>query len=304
MNFVLQTTVDAINLGSIYGMSALGIGLLFGVLRVINFAHGDFISIGAYCLILPSTQALAVMTIGALPWPLMVVATSCVVMVLALLSDFLVFRPLRTARAGTVMIASFSLGYLIQHIILMLYGSRPKAINLWSGLSMPVELLGIRIPQIQLATIAVTAVLMIVLATILKMTSSGVEMRAASEDFQMSRFLGVRANRVIALAVAISGLLAAVVSYLFVAQTGILSYRMGVPLMLFGFIATVIGGMGSLFGAALGGFTVGVASVVFQALLPEVLRPFRDAFVFAVVILILLVRPQGLIQVRALKGRI
>lgn len=304
MNFALQTTVDAINLGSLYAMCALGIGLLFGVLRVINFAHGDFITIGAYALILPTTQAIAVMTIGALPWPLVVVATCCVVMVLALLTDLFVFRPLRTASAGTVMIASFSLGYLIQHIILMLYGSRPKAIDLWSGISVPVELIGIRIPQIQLVTIAVTAVLMIGMVMILKMTSSGVEMRAASEDFQMSRLLGVRANRVIALAVAFSGLLAAVVSFLLVAQTGVLSYQMGVPLMLFGFIATVIGGMGSLFGAALGGFTVGIASVVFQALLPEVLRPFRDAFVFAVVIFILLVRPQGLIQVRALRGRI
>ena len=120
----------------------------------------------------------------------------------------------------------------------------------------------------------------------------------AAEDFQMARLLGVRANRIISIAFAISGLLAAAISLLFVAQTGITSIQLGVPLMLFGFIATVIGGMGSLVGAVVGGFTVGIMSVLLQILLPVEIRPFRDAFVFMAVILILLFRPEGLLRVK------
>jgi branched-chain amino acid transport system permease protein len=118
------------------------------------------------------------------------------------------------------------------------------------------------------------------LAAFLKWTSYGVQMRAASENFPMARFLGVRANSVITLAFAISGLLAAVLALLVVVKNGVLDYRMGVPFVLVAFVATVIGGMGSLLGAATGGFLIGFVTVILQAFLPEQLRPARDAFVF------------------------
>ena len=168
----------------------------------------------------------------------------------------------------------------------MIYGGRPKAVDLWAGLAEPIIVAGIRIPKLQLITIAVTTRLLLVLALFLKRTPSASQMRAAAEDFRMARLLGVRANRVIAVAFAISGFLAAVVSLLLVAQTGMLAYQMGVPLVLFAFVATVIGGMGSLVGAVLGGFIVGVASVCSRPCC-RTLRPFRDAFVFAFVILVL-----------------
>jgi branched-chain amino acid transport system permease protein len=129
-------------------------------------------------------------------------------------------------------------------------------------------------------------------------------MRAAAENFQMARLLGVAANRVIALAFLISGLLAGTVSLLLVVQTGTLDVRMGLMPVIFAFFATVIGGMGSLAGAALGGFIVGMASVFLQSYLPIELRPFRDAFVFGLVIIMLLVRPQGLILTGAAKERV
>jgi branched-chain amino acid transport system permease protein len=120
----------------------------------------------------------------------------------------------------------------------------------------------------------------------------------------MARLLGVRANRVIAVAFAISGFLAAVVSLLLVAQTGVLSFHMGIPLVLFAFVATVVGGMGSLAGAVLGGFVVGVASVVFQTALPIELRPNRDVFVYGMVLLILLLRPSGLVKVKSIEEKV
>src|ERR1700751_1980958 len=136
---------------------------------------------------------------------------------------------------------------------------------------------------------------MAALPLFLKRTRYGVQMRAAAEDFRMARYLGVRANFVIGLAFAISGVLAAAASLLFVSQTGGLRFTMGVPRILFAFTATVIGGRGSLVGAVVGGFAVGFTASMLQAYLPEELRSFRDAFVFTVVILILLFRPSGLI---------
>ncbi|HVR54785.1 MAG TPA: branched-chain amino acid ABC transporter permease, partial [Pseudorhodoferax sp.] len=132
----------------------------------------------------------------------------------------------------------------------------------------------------------------------------GVQMRAAAEDFRMAGYLGVRAHLVVGMAFALSGALAGIVSLLYVSQTGALSRTMGVPLMLYAFIATVVGGMGSLAGAVLGGFLLGAVAVLLQALLPPELRPFRDAFVFAVVLAMLLLRPGGLVRHPALAERV
>jgi branched-chain amino acid transport system permease protein len=300
----LQNLIDALSLGSLYALAALGIGLMFGVLRLINFAHGDLITVGAYALIAPGADVTARMLIG--DWPLlpMVVAICAIVVAFALLSDLLLFRWLREATPPSLMIASFAAGYIIENGILVVYGARPKGIDLWPSLGRQIEIGALRVPQLQFVTIGVTLVLMVAMTVFLKRTSFGVQMRAAAEDFKMARYLGVRANFVIGLAFSISGILAAVASLLYVSQTGSLSFVLGVPLMLFALIATVIGGMGSLVGAVVGGFTVGFISTMLQAYLPEGLRSFRDAFVFAIVILILLFRPSGLIPTKALVQRI
>lgn len=305
MAFAIQVLIDALSLGSFYAVAALGIGLLFGVLRLINFAHGDFITVGAYALIIPSAATQATLFIGEFHPVVLVPCIIGIVIVVALISEFVVFRPLRNASPATLMIGSFALGFIIQNLIIMIFSGRPKAVGMWSELSVGVEVFeGVRVPQLQLLIIGVTLVLMVVLVLFLTRTKYGVHMRAAAEDFRMARMLGVRANRVIMLAVAMSGMLAAAVSLLFVVQTGILDFRMGVPLMLFAFIATVIGGMGSLVGAVVGGFTVGILSIVFQTFLPSEFRIFRDVFVFAIVIVILLWRPQGLVLSRASRERV
>jgi branched-chain amino acid transport system permease protein len=280
------------------------VGLLFGILRLVNFAHGDFITIGAYALIVPSMDVTATMLIGGWTWSLMIPLIALIVVVAALLSDVLVFRPLRRASAPTLMISSFAVSYFIQNAILMFYGARPKAANLWSGLNTQMMVGEVRVPLLQVVTIAVTLLLMGGLTLFLKRTRYGVMMRAAAEDFRMAQYLGVNGNFVIGLAFAISGILATAVSLLYLSQTGTLSPTMGVPLALFAFVATVIGGMGSLLGAVVGGFLVGFVVIMLQAYLPEDLRVFRDAFAFAFVILILLVRPSGLVPTRALIERV
>jgi branched-chain amino acid transport system permease protein len=300
----IQNCVDALSLGSLYALAALGIGLLFGMLRLINFAHGDFITVGAFGLIVPSRNDMAIMAIGSLPVVLLVPAACAIVVIAALLSDRLVFRPLRTASAPTLMVASFSVGYIIQNTILVTYGARPKTIDLWSSLGEQLHFGAVRVPRLEVVTIAVTLVLLATLTAFLKRTRYGVQIRAAAEDFLMARYLGVRANLAIGVAFALSGILAAVVSLLFVSETGTLTNVMGVPLMLYAFIATVVGGMGSLVGAVVGGYTVGFLAVMLQAYLPDGLRSFRDAFVFATVVLVLLLRPAGIIPTKALVQRV
>ena len=304
MTAFVQNAIDAIALGSLFALTALGIGLIFGVMRLINFAHGDFIMIGGYALIVPSSAVTATMFIGAWPAPLMVAAICALIVVLAIASERLAFRPLRDAQPSVLLITSFALSFFFEHLVIMIYGGRPKAVNIWEGLMESVVISGVRVPELQIITIGVTVTLLLTLVAFLRYTPIGVSIRAASEDFRMARLLGVRANRVIAVAFAISGFLAAVVSLLLVAQTGVLSFHMGIPLVLFAFVATVVGGMGSLAGAVLGGFVVGVASVVFQIALPIELRPNRDVFVYGMVLLILLLRPSGLVKVKSIEEKV
>ncbi|MGO4831248.1 branched-chain amino acid ABC transporter permease [Rhizobiaceae sp. 2RAB30] len=301
---ILQVLVDAMALGSLYALVALAIGLVFGVMRLINFAQADYMTIGAYALVVPTASVTPPLLLGALPAPLMIAGVLVVVVLLALATERIAFRPLRQSNPASLLISSFAVSYFLQHLVVLIHTGRPKSVGIGGSLTGTVELLGVRVAGVQLLTMAVTASLLVGLVLFLKKTPIGIQMRAAAENFQMARLLGVPANRVIAVAFAISGLLAGTVSLLMVIQTGTLDVRMGLMPVVYAFFATVIGGMGSLPGAALGGFLVGFVSVLLQTYLPVDLRPFRDAGVFALVILILLVRPQGLIVTSAAKERV
>jgi branched-chain amino acid transport system permease protein len=286
---VLQNAIDAVSLGAVYALAALGIGLIFSIMRLINFAHGELIMVGGFVLYGLAGQ----------PYLVMVLAAILVVAILALGMERTAFRPLRKASPATLLIASFAVSYLLQHVVLMVFGARPMGVDFLAQFGDSVELGALRVPKLQLAAIIVTIVFVTGLALFFRHSRIGVEMRAAAEDFTMARLLGVRANRVIAVAFVISGVLASMVSLYLVAQTGSVSYKMGVNMVLTAFVASVIGGMGSLAGAALGGFLVGIVSVSLQAYLPVDLRPYRDAFVFLAFIAFLLWRPQGLMTRRA-----
>jgi len=301
---VVQNIIDALSLGSLFALTSLGIGLIFGIMRLINFAHGDLIMIGAYALIVPSAAVAPQLFIGAWHPAAVVAAIILIVIIFAVACERLAFRPLRDADPSVLLIASFALSFFFQNMVLLIYEGRPKGVDLWPVLTDPFLLGDIRLPRLQIVMIAATALLLLLLVLFLKRTAIGRQMRAASEDFMMARFLGVRANRVIAAAFAISGLLAAVVSLLFVVQNGVLKFDMGVPLVLAAFVGTVVGGMGSLVGAVVGGFVVGVASVFFQIVLPLEMRLNRDAWVYGLILVILLLRPGGIVKVKAVEERI
>jgi branched-chain amino acid transport system permease protein len=294
MERLVQIAVDAVSVGSLYALTALGIGLIFGVMRLINFAHGELITLAAYTLL----------ALYGMPVPVMIFGAVVVAVLIALLTERAAFRPLRNADPTTLLISSFAVSFFLQKLLILVVGSRLKGLDFLPSLGRQTELFGIRLQLLQVVTIVVGIVLLVALTWFLKATRLGLHMRAAAEDFRMARVLGVRANNVIAVAFALSGLLAAAVSCLIVVQTGVVQPRMGVQLVIIAFVGTVIGGLGSLPGAALGGFLVGAGSILLQALLPPDLRAFREAFVFIAVIAILLFRPQGLIPARGLRERI
>jgi branched-chain amino acid transport system permease protein len=285
LRLVVQYAVDAVSVGSLYAMYALGIALIFGVMGLINFAYGELIMVTGYVLVLvvgPPVPVVIVLAIGA-------------GVLLALLMERIAFRPIRGADATTLLVTSFAVSYLLQNLAALAFSSTPKSRDFLPGLAGAVHLAGISVPRLSLVTVGVAAALVGGLVTFLKRTTLGLKMRAAAEDFEMCRLLGVNANQVIGVAFAGSGLLAAAAGVLFVAQTGTVTPTVGVTPLVYAFIATIIGGIGSLVGAVLGGLSLGAAQVVFGVVLPQSLQSYRDAFVFAVVLGILVVRPSGLI---------
>lgn len=295
IQLVIQILIDATALGLIYAVVGLSIGLVFGVMRLVNFAHADLITIGAYALILPSTADVAAPGLANLPVVVLVPTLIILVGLIALLIERIVFRPLRNQDPVTLLIASFALSFTIQHIIQVVYTSKPKAMAFGSSLIDPIQMFGLRVAAIQIVTAGVCTLALLALGLLLKRTTIGLQMRAAAENFSLARLRKVKADRVIATSFAISGGLAALTALLFVAQLGTLDPAMGVLPVVYAFFGAVIGGMGSLPGSAVGAFILGFASQLLQSILPASLVPFRDAFIFAAVILILLIRPQGLL---------
>ena len=294
MTNLVQNIIDGISVGSLYALTALGIGLIFGVMRLINVAHGELITFMGYTMLLFITQSVV----------LAIVCGMIAVIILALVTERVAFRPLRGADPATLLVASFAVSFFLQKMLALVIGSKPKGIDVLPGLDQQVIVFGVRFLLLKLVTIAVVAVMLVVLTWFLKRTRFGLEMRAAAENFRMAQLLGVRGNRVIAMAFALSAVLAAIVAVLFIAQSGFLTPRMGLQLVVIAFVGTVIGGLGSLVGAAAGGFFVGATTVFLQAALPPDLRQLREAFVYLVVIIVLLLRPQGLFPAAGQRERV
>ncbi|MBN8871128.1 MAG: branched-chain amino acid ABC transporter permease [Solirubrobacterales bacterium] len=291
---MLQHIFDAAATGSLYAVIALGIALVFGVMRLVNFAYGELLMVGGYVVLLTA----------GLPWPLIVACTLAAVGIVAFLMERIAFRPVREADPTTMLITSFAVSILLQNIAVWIAGRRPKGVSFGSSLSEPVDIAGASVPIVEPVTLGVVAASLILFVFIMRKTELGVQMRAAAEDFRMARLMGVRADSVIVAAFVASGVLAAIAALLLVATTGSVSPYMGLQPVLIGFVATVIGGMGSLIGAAVGGFALGAVTVLLQVVLPESVVSYRDAFVFSFVILVLLAWPQGLFANRAAEERV
>ena len=190
MTLTLQYAVDALNVGGLYAMMALGIGLIFGIMRLINFAHGELVMVGGYAMLL----------LVQLPGPLVLALSLIVVIVLALGMERLAFRPLREAAPSTLLVASFALSYFLQNFFVLVFGARPVPFPFASELSTNFEIGHIRIVLLQVVSMTLTILALVGLTALLKRTSIGVQLRAASQDFRAAKLCGVRANSVIGFA--------------------------------------------------------------------------------------------------------
>jgi branched-chain amino acid transport system permease protein len=291
---VIQNIINALSLGSLYALIALGMALIFGIMRLVNFAHGELLTVGGYFLVLAAGP----------PWPVLLLASLVVVAVFALGMERVAFRPVRNADAATLLVTSFAVSFFIQNLAMLIFGPLPRTTTVSQELIKSWSIGDVSIARRDVLTMVATAVLLTLLGMFLTRTRLGVQMRAAAEDFRMARLLGVRVNKVIASAFAISGGVAAVAAFVLVSQTGTVSPTMGLQPVLVGFVAMVLGGMGSLRGAVLGGFVLGFVTVALQSYLPLELRFYRDAFAYTAVILLLLLRPQGLIVARSTTQRV
>jgi branched-chain amino acid transport system permease protein len=285
LNIDWQTLTDATALGAIYALMAVGIGLVFGVLRLVNFAYGQLVMAGAFALALASQWN----------WPNWAGIVLCfaVVLVLSLLMDRLVFRPLRTHSPAVMLVATFAVSFLLQSVALLWFGSLGKIASSLAYLNRPVTISHVDIRKITIVAVVVAAACLVALTLLLERTTVGLHMRAASMDFQTARMLGVRANRVIAMAVLISGGLAAVVAVMLTVQNPLVTPDFAVRDTIIVLAGVVLGGMNRPIPATLGGFAIGFASGLLGGALPTNQSQYLPSFLFAAVILVLLVRPGG-----------
>ncbi len=287
----IQAIIDALSVGSLYALLSLGIALVFGIMGLINFAHGELITLGGYVLVMSA----------AFPDPWRIIFVFVICMLAALLMERVAFRPVRGAAADTLLVTSFAVSFLMQSLAILFLGALPKGAMILPSFSQPIRFAGLAVRPLDVLTIVVTLVLLVGLVLFLRHTSIGVQMRAAAEKFEMARLLGVRANYVIATAFAISGILAGIATVIVVAQTGLVGPMTGASLVFAAFVATIVGGLGTLSGAVLGAYVLGIITVLLQVILPSELRPYREAFVFTALVIILVFRPQGLLGTRRIR---
>ncbi|MEX1330919.1 MAG: branched-chain amino acid ABC transporter permease [Desulfobacterales bacterium] len=285
---LIQFILDVLSLGSLYALMALGLVIIYGILKLVNFAYGELVMVAGYTLYL----------LNATPFPWLAMAVVAIIVAIAtgILTEFIAFKPVRAKSVTAVLITSFAFSTLLQNSALLFISPRARNVPLPDIFTRSVEILDVVIPIRNLITIACVLLLLSIFSFAMKRTALGLALRAAASQFRMARMVGIPANMIISLAFAISGLFAGVVAILWLGRIGSVVPGIGLEPLLVAFIATVIGGMRSLLGAVVGGYLLALIDVSFNYGLSQNLLAFRDAFTFTFVILILLFRPSGLIK--------
>lgn len=283
-----QQFINALGLGSIYALVAVGLAMVFGILRLINFAHGEVLMLGGYAAVFFALNG----------WPFWMVAVLSVIatVIAGVIMERIAYRPLRGAPDVALLLTSLGVSIALQNVALLVFGTQPKSFPTPEAMSGQIQLGGgVQISAVNLVTIVITLLLMIGLTWFVTKTATGTQMRATAENAMAARLMGININTVIVAAFVVGSALAGVAALLYGARVGRVEYNMGFIPVLKAFVATVIGGFGSIPGAVIGGFILGFAEIFLVSFLPDSMTKYRDAFVFAGLILILLVRPQGIL---------
>lgn len=287
MEYFIQQLINGLSLGGIYALLALGLALVFSIMGLINFAHGDLMTLTGYGTIFGISLGM--------PFGVAIVLGLATSVIAAMIMERIAFRPLRGANAASMLLSSFAISTILHILFQNLISARPKAIAYPSVFTGTFELGSANIGVIQAVSILVTIATLLALSGFLKHSTLGVGMRAAAQDFAAARVMGLNANRLISAAFGMSGLLAGIAAILWIGQRGSVDPAMGLIPVIKAFIAVVLGGLGSLSGAVLGGVLLGVIEVMLRAYLPDGLIPYREAISLSIVIAILLARPKGIL---------
>ena len=283
MSFI-SYLINGLSLGSVYAIIALGYTMVYGIAKMLNFAHGDVIMIGAYIALLTMSQA------GMSP----AIAAVIVCTVLGVLIERIAYKPLRNASSSlAVLITAIGVSYLLQNIALLVFGANTQtfpSVITWSGISLAGGQLNIS--GVTIVTIAACLIIMAVLMTFVQKTKPGQAMRAVSEDKGAAQLMGINVNGTIALTFAIGSALAAIAGVLLCSAYPSLTPYTGAMPGIKAFVAAVFGGIGSIPGAFIGGLLLGIIEILGRAYISS---QMADALVFAVLIVVLLVKPTGLL---------
>lgn len=281
---IMEQLMNGLRTGSIYALIALGYTMVYGIAKMINFAHGDIIMVGAYTLYI-GIALLHLPVIAAM------ILTAAVCSILGVLIEKVAYKPLRKAPPLAVLITAIGMSYFLQSVALLIFTSTPIPFRSVIDLE-AVQVGSVNISGITIVTLVVTTVIMVCLTLFINKTKAGSAMRAVSEDRGAAELMGINVNRTISMTFAIGSALAAVAGILYICQYQSLRPTLGALPGIKAFVAAVLGGIGSIPGAMIGGFVIGLL----EALVTAVgLSTWKDGVVFAVLIVVLLVKPTGIL---------
>ena len=280
MELIFSTLINGLSLGGIYAMIALGYTMVYGIAKMLNFAHGDVIMIGGY----------VIYVFMATHNPLLAIAMAVVCcVILGIVIEKVAYKPLRGASPLAVLITAIGVSYLLQSLAQIIFGSAPKMVTVYEFGT--IRFLGATVQVSALVTLAVTVVVMVILTLFVKCTRLGRAMIAVSEDRSAAQLMGINVNSIITVTFAIGSALAALAGLFYLLKAPSVSSTLGAMPGIKAFTAAVIGGIGSIPGAMLGGILLGVVESISYKI--TAIAPYTDAIEFSILIIILLVRPTG-----------
>lgn len=286
-DILLQNIANSITLGSLYALIAIGYTMVYGIIRLINFAHADLLMVAAYIVVFG-------MGVFLLPWWLAFLLAIIFTTLLGVTIEKVAYRPLRSSPRISVLISAIGVSFFLENLGIVVIGARPKLFPRPEQLVWNIQIGDISFLSLAVIIPIITVLLLIAVNLIVKKTKVGVAMRAVSRDFETAGLMAVDVNKVISFTFAIGSGLAAVGGIMWSMQYPQIEPLMGVFPGLKCFIAAVMGGIGSIPGAMLGGFVLGISEIMLVAAMPE-LSGYRDAFAFVILILILLFKPGGIL---------
>lgn len=291
LSYFLQQSMNGVILGCIYALLALGMTVVYGILRLINFAHGALITLGAFCMYFVFFRL-------GLPF----IASMFLVLgfggLMGLVLDFVAYRKLRGGPEVALLITSLGFYTFIENLTKLLVSPQPYAFKTPTFLATLYRTPFLTFRTIDVFIILSSLAIMFSFHLFVRRTKMGIAMRATSENLEIANLMGIEVNRVISVAFVLGSAIAAFTGFLWGAKYGQISYDMGFLTGVKAFVAVVVGGVGSIPGAMLGGFVLGLAEILSIAFLPTRFAEYRDGIVFAILILVLLVRPSGIMGMR------